>query len=144
MSDQGQKSVHDLVPVKAGKGTWYLEKDVLSTGLPVFINYSKDFPKGYLNKTQCQSIRMPVENGEDPVAFKRNNTKGLYHPLYDRTDSDYCKKPTYPANGIPVELTRVPPYLVSHNSKRKRPEPVAYYMDGIGGTIESLYERINK
>lgn len=86
---------------------------------------------------------MPVLDDEEPVAFKRNNIKGLYHPLYDRNDSDYCKKPEYIWNNIPSNLTRKPPYLITHNSiRRERPEPVAYYLDGSGGTIEALFEKI--
>lgn len=46
MDDKTHKSIQELVPVMgAGKGTWYLEEDVVSTGFLYLRPMVKNSPK---------------------------------------------------------------------------------------------------
>lgn len=51
---------------------WYTAEYCRSTGLPMFNKqtYSKVSDK-YYSKTRCKKLKMPVKEGEEPVAFYR-------------------------------------------------------------------------
>jgi hypothetical protein len=115
--------------------SWLSEDEAIATGLPLFKTYGKKFPQKYLSKTQCKSIKIPVGLNEEPVAYKRNNIRNQYFPLYDRSNAYIWEKPVYTGFDSPDGLTRRRPY---GNSAA---EPVAYIMRGIGGVFDTLYTK---
>jgi hypothetical protein len=86
-------SLEKKIPVKSKDdqiksiGLWLSEDEAIATGLPLFKTYGKTFPQTYLSKTQCKSIKIPVVSNEEPVAYKRNNIRNQYFPLYDRSNA---------------------------------------------------------
>ena len=63
---------------------WYTAEYCRSTGLPMYNKktYSSVADR-YLSKTRCKQLKVPVKDGEDPVAFYRVD-RG-YCGLYDRS-----------------------------------------------------------
>lgn len=54
-----------------------------ATGLPVYTSY-RVLPDGLYNKTACQRMGKPVQEGEKPVAYVYNLRYHGYLPLYRR------------------------------------------------------------
>lgn len=114
-------------------GDWLNEKEAIATGLPIFKTYGKKFPREFLSKTQCKSIKLPVGEDEKPVAYKRNNIRSQYFPLYDRCNAYIWEKTVYTGFESPDGLTPRRPHAAA--------PVVAYIMRGIGGEFDALYEK---
>ena len=66
---------------------WYTAEYCKSTGLPMYSKKSYEQVAGkYLSKTRCAKIKMPVKEGENPVAFYRVD-RG-YCGLCDRSKTE--------------------------------------------------------
>ena len=66
---------------------WYTAEYCKSTGLPMYNKKSyEQVEDKYLSKTRCAKIKMPVKEGESPVAFYRVD-RG-YCGLYDRSKTE--------------------------------------------------------
>ena len=66
---------------------WYTAEYCKSTGLPMYNKKSyEQFADKYLSKTRCAKIKMPVKEGESPIAFYRVD-RG-YCGLYDRSKTE--------------------------------------------------------
>ena len=62
---------------------WYTAEYCKSTGLPMYDKKTyAEVANKYLSKTRCAKIKMPVKDGEKPVAFYRVD-RG-YCGLYER------------------------------------------------------------
>lgn len=124
------------------KSSWFSYDDVRTSGKPIF----DKLPKGYISKTTCKQLGMPVKLGEESVGFALNPNRGKFYEVYDRSDNNIWDKPFY------TDYRQVPDGYVMRSEvtiiKKKRPpfkplkeneEPVAVLQNGT--TYELLYNR---